>query len=191
MAAPYRWMFRPMATAAILAVAGSTSFAQSNSPKANPIPGGAEQPRNEQSTTAQPKNPFAPIPIPAKQPLSNSKESSVWRMPSINGGPGIPMAPMYQQSIPSLWNPAIDNSSMDQFGIRRVPVNPFNNPFVMNPFLANPLFVNPLLFNRPFNYPFGVPGYRPSSPLCPSVAYSPPVAIKEPESSFTRQRICR
>ena len=100
-------------------------------------------------------------------------------MPSINSGPGIPMAPIYQQSIPSFWNPAIDNPWMDQLTIRRVPVNPFNNQFVMNPRLANPLFVNPLLFNRPFNYPFGVPGYRPSSPLSPSVAYSPPVANKE------------
>ena len=51
MAAPYRWIFRPLATAAILAVAGSTSFAQSNPAKANPHPGGTEQPRNE-----QPKN---------------------------------------------------------------------------------------------------------------------------------------
>jgi hypothetical protein len=203
MSASYRWTFRTLAAAALVAVASSASSAQVILPKANPNPGGV------QPKAAQPKNPFAPQPLPT----ADGRKPSAFVMPSINTMPGIPVVPLRSAVVqPPFWNPAIQNPWMNQLTITPMPINPWQNPFVvnpvvqnplvvnplvqnpfrdpfaLNPFFNNPLVLNPLLYNSPFNNPLNMPGlinrFGPTYPNYPTttsqVSSTPPVAVQQP-----------
>jgi hypothetical protein len=144
MPASHRWTFRPLAAAALFAAATPTASAQVVQKTA---PGGAGQSRPAQPKNEPPKNPFAPIPIPATQPTRTATKSSTYLMPSVSSWPGIPMTPIYAQT-PMLFNPALDNPWMNQVTVTRYPAN----PFTMNPLLANsPLttYAPPLAIREP------------------------------------------
>jgi hypothetical protein len=167
MGTSFRWAFRFLAAAAVLAAGAADSHAQVV------IHGRPGQPRVEA------KNPFAPVRLPGTQPFRtpqpNGTRPSAFTMPTVGSSSAFPANPYWHPPADTPWTgPPVIIIVRPVVVVNRV-VNPFlptpeaddppgpeAKPVVRrarDPFVANPLLMNPLLAHRAVHNPFNGPGF--------------------------------